>query len=56
MLKRLKSKPASLNPAITDFFSGPFGSLHFLRNTEGQVSGFLLDAGRVRGVRFEKNP
>lgn len=55
VLKRLKSKPAILEPTITDQFSSPFGSLHFIRDAQGQVTGFILNAGRIKGVKFKKS-
>jgi CubicO group peptidase (beta-lactamase class C family) len=54
-LKRLKVKPAKLQPAIADYFRGSIGSLHFTRNSEGQVSGFVLNAGRIRDFHFRKS-
>jgi CubicO group peptidase (beta-lactamase class C family) len=54
-LKRLKVKPDKLQPAIADYFRGLIGSLHFVRNSEGQVSGFVLNAGRIRDFRFRKS-
>jgi hypothetical protein len=55
VLKRLKSKPDKLVPTITDYFSSSSGSLHFVRDAEGQVVGFILNAGRIRGVKFKKS-
>jgi hypothetical protein len=54
-LKRLKVKPDKLQPAIADYFRGLIGSLHFVRNPEGQVSGFVLNAGRIRDFHFRKS-
>ncbi len=54
-LKRLKVKPDKLQPAIADYFRGLIGSLHFVRNSEGQVSGFVLNAGRIRDFHFRKS-
>jgi CubicO group peptidase (beta-lactamase class C family) len=55
VLKRLKSKPDKLVPAITDYFTGSSGSLHFVRDSQGRVTGFILNAGRIRGVKFKKS-
>ena len=54
-LKHLKVKPDKLQPAIADYFRGLIGSLHFVRNPEGQVSGFVLNAGRIRDFHFRKS-
>jgi hypothetical protein len=53
-LRRLKHKPAKLEPQITDYFSSPTGSIHFVRDSRGNVTGFVLNAGRLRGMRFSK--
>jgi hypothetical protein len=53
-LARLKSKPDKLQPAITDYFQGSIGSLHFVRNSEGRVAGFVLNSGRITNFRFHK--
>lgn len=55
VLKRLKSKPDRLEPTIADQFSSSAGKLRFLRNSQGQVTGFVLDAGRIIGVKFRKS-
>jgi CubicO group peptidase (beta-lactamase class C family) len=55
ILKRLKVKPDKLRPAIADYFRGLIGSLHFMRTSEGQVSGFVLNAGRIRDFHFRKS-
>jgi CubicO group peptidase (beta-lactamase class C family) len=54
LLKRLKSKPQKLQPTLVDYFEGPSGDLHFLRDGAGNVSGFVLNAGRIRNFRFRK--
>jgi CubicO group peptidase (beta-lactamase class C family) len=54
-LNRLKVRPDKLQPAIADYFRGLIGSLHFVRNSEGQVSGFVLNAGRIRDFHFQKS-
>jgi CubicO group peptidase (beta-lactamase class C family) len=53
-LERSKNKPAPLEPTIRDTFRGQPGTIQFVR-TNGRVSGFLLEAGRVRHVRFWKD-
>ncbi|MGQ0736824.1 MAG: serine hydrolase domain-containing protein [Acidobacteriota bacterium] len=55
VLKRLKVKPAVLEPTVRDAFQGQPGSIRFTRSVEGRVSGFVLHAGRVRGLRFWKD-
>jgi CubicO group peptidase (beta-lactamase class C family) len=59
-LKRLRWAPAQLTPTIQDGFLVPVGAgeahLEFQRDAQGKVSGFLLNAGRVRHVRFRLEP
>lgn len=55
VLKRLKSQPSKLNPGIADYFRGAAGSLHFVRDSNGKVSGFLLNTGRIRNFQFTKS-
>ena len=54
VLHRLKNKPDTLRPVTRDLFAGSIGSIRFTRNAQDQVSGFVLNAGRVRNVRFQK--
>jgi len=56
VLKRLKAKPAKLRPIVPDYFDGPNGNVHFLRDGSGKVTGFLLNMGRIRDFRFTKSP
>ncbi|MEO8657347.1 MAG: serine hydrolase domain-containing protein [Bryobacteraceae bacterium] len=56
ILKRLKSKPSKLQPTLTDYFSGPNGDLHFQRDSAGNITGFLLNSGRIKNFRFTKTP
>ena len=51
-LERLKSPPAALEPVVADVFRGPFGIVRFTRNSGGAVSGFTIEAGRIRGLKF----
>jgi hypothetical protein len=53
-LERLKSASAELAPLITDTFLGEPGVLRFTRDATSAVTGFVLEAGRVRGMRFWK--
>lgn len=54
VLKRSKSKPKKLDPATTDYFQGPDGTIHFQKDGSGKVTGFVLNAGRIRNFRFHK--
>ena len=54
VLKRLKSKPQQLRPALVDYFDGSNGDLHFERDQSGKISGFLLNSGRIKNFRFRK--
>jgi hypothetical protein len=51
-----RHKPAEpLVPAGPDTFRAGEVTLHFERNSPGGVAArFTLDAGRVRGIRFER--
>jgi CubicO group peptidase (beta-lactamase class C family) len=53
-LERLKSKPSVLEPLVTDTFTGQPGVIRFTRDATGAVTGFVLEAGRVRGMKFWK--
>jgi CubicO group peptidase (beta-lactamase class C family) len=53
-LERLKSAAAVLEPLVADTFSGQPGVIRFTRDTAGVVTGFVLEAGRVRGMKFWK--
>jgi CubicO group peptidase (beta-lactamase class C family) len=54
-LERSKSRPATLEPLVTDTFGAQVGTIGFIRGASGRVSGFVLDAGRLRHVRFWKD-
>ena len=54
-LERLKSGPATLEPLVTDIFGAPFGFVRFTRNASGAVAGFVIEAGRIRGLKFWKD-
>ena len=53
-LIRLKHKPETLWPAMRDAFVGEIGTLRFTRDANQQVSGFILDAGRVQNLQFTR--
>ena len=54
VLKRLKSKPEKLEPTIAGTFWGLNGDLHFHQEPGGKVTGFTLNAGRVKNFQFAK--
>ncbi len=54
VLERLKSRPSPLQPAIRDLFTNPLGNIRFTRDPQGQVTGFILNRGRVLNFRFKK--
>jgi len=54
VLKRLKSKPQKLEPALEDYFQGPDGNIHFQRDSAGKVTGFVLNSGRIKNFHFRK--
>jgi len=49
---------STLTPTLTDTFGADawwfMGSIHFMRDGAGRVTGFEASSGRVRHVRFEK--
>lgn len=45
---------AALEPAMKDAFTGGSGFTRFVRNAEGEVTGFELSASRTRGLVFER--
>jgi hypothetical protein len=53
-LERLKSAAAELEPLVADTFLGQPGVIRFTRDATSGVTGFVLEAGRVRGMRFWK--
>ena len=53
-LERLKSAPSVLEPLVTDTFSGQPGVIRFTRDATNAVTGFVLEAGRVLGMKFWK--
>jgi len=55
-LERLKHKPDILRPAVRDVFSGDIGTVRFVRDANGSVSGFVLNAGRIQNFHFSKRP
>ena len=55
VLKRSKSKPRKLEPAMEDYFREPGSTLHFQKDAAGRVTGFVLNSGRIHGFRFRKS-
>ena len=43
-------------PGYGDTFLGPYFLIEFTRDQGGRLTGALVSTGRVRKVRFEKNP
>lgn len=53
VLRRRRMNDIRLEPAAQDGFTLPFGSvLEFARGPGNRITGFVLNDGRVRGVRF----
>ena len=44
----------SIQPSAVDVFAAGGRTFRFQRGADGSVAGFILDAGRVRNLRFEK--
>ena len=53
-VKRRGAEPDSLTPVTRDEFSVGSSTLRFIRDDAGRVTGYLMDLGRVRGLRFER--
>jgi hypothetical protein len=49
-------RPGSLvmRPAYSDAFRGGIGIVEFSRDASGRVTGFVVNAGRVRALRFDR--
>jgi hypothetical protein len=41
-----------LKPVIPDSFSAGMANIKFLRNSNGEITGFSINAGRVKDIRF----
>jgi CubicO group peptidase (beta-lactamase class C family) len=54
-LVRTKVRPAAIDPLFKDSFRCPSGVMQFSRDPAGRVSGFLLQGGRVRHLKFWKD-
>jgi CubicO group peptidase (beta-lactamase class C family) len=55
-VERLKAAPARLEPLIKDTFRAPFGMIRITRAADGAATGLIIEAGRVRGLTFWKEP
>jgi hypothetical protein len=53
-LKRLKTKPQKLRPIVEDYFQGLNGVIHFQRDQTGNITGFVLNGGRIKNFHFRK--
>jgi CubicO group peptidase (beta-lactamase class C family) len=53
-LIRKTASPRYLKPLYRDFFQAGNLRVRFMRNEKKEVTGFLLDAGRVKNLRFTK--
>ena len=53
-LHRVRHKPDALRPVMADTFAGDIGALHFKHDAKGQVTGFVLNAGRIQNLKFAK--
>jgi CubicO group peptidase (beta-lactamase class C family) len=53
-LVRLKHEADTLRPAVRDVFTGEIGTVRFVRDANGHVSGFVLNAGRIQNFHFAK--
>ena len=51
-----KWREMPIETAFRDAFSFPMGQLIFARDARGRVSGFAVQAGRVRNIRFTRLP
>jgi CubicO group peptidase (beta-lactamase class C family) len=53
-LVRLKHEVDTLRPAVQDVFTGEIGTVRFVLDANGHVSGFVLNAGRIQNFHFTK--
>ena len=51
VLHRFKNEPDALQPVGRDLFVGSIGNIRFTRNSHGDVSGFILNNGRIQNFR-----
>jgi len=55
-LRTRTNPPVTATPGYGDTFLAPFFLIEFTRDQGGRLTGALLSTGRVRKIRFEKNP
>jgi YD repeat-containing protein len=55
LVRSLKSKDIQLLPVSTDLFNGRGNRLRFTRDTQGKITGALLNTSRVYNFRFERS-
>ena len=53
-LVRLKHEAEIVRPAVRDVFTGEIGTVRFVRDANGHVDGFVLNARRILNFRFTK--
>jgi hypothetical protein len=54
VLSRRRAPDQRMQPLYDNGFSAGVGTMRFTRDDAGRVTGFLLSAGRIRHVRFER--
>ena len=54
LLHRRRSAPIALTPTSTDTFTAEGITYRFVRE-KGRLAGILVDAGRTRNLRFDRN-
>lgn len=55
VMNRPAAAPAKLAPVEKDSFRAGTLTLNFTRDENGRVTGFLIDAGRIRNLRFDRD-
>jgi len=55
-LRTRTNPPVTATPGYGDTFLGPYFMIEFTRDQGGRLTGALMSTGRVRKIRFEKNP
>lgn len=56
VVQRPRGREVPLAPTFADGFTGDLGNVVFSRNRAGRVDGFAIWEGRVRNVRFAREP
>ena len=54
LLNTPDGQSAPLRPVTPGVFAGSLVTMEFTRDAQSRVIGFSVDAGRVRGLRFER--